>query len=66
MKKCKEHSLRMPRMQDIFVQTTDEVGNADTTLAGYSLYAIPEPSTMGMLGLASLGALFVRRRFMMG
>ena len=45
--------------QDIFIQATDVAGNADTTLSAYTLYAIPEPATMSLLGL---GALLLRRR----
>ncbi len=51
--------------QDIFVQATDAVGNADTTLAAYSLYAIPEPATIGLVSAFGIGMLFVRRRLML-
>ncbi len=51
--------------QDIFVQATDAVGNADTSLAAYSLYAIPEPATIGLIGVFGAGMLFVRRRLML-
>ena len=32
--------------QDIFIQATDTAGNADTTLAVYTLYEVPLPSIM--------------------
>ncbi len=51
--------------QDIFVQATDAVGNADTSLAAYSLYAIPEPATISLIGVFGVGVLFVRRRLML-
>ncbi|HOT74046.1 MAG TPA: PEP-CTERM sorting domain-containing protein [Anaerohalosphaeraceae bacterium] len=40
--------------QDIFIQATDAIGNADTTLAVYTLYAIPEPATLVLFGLGGL------------
>ncbi len=47
--------------QDIFVQATDIVGNADTHLAGFTLYSVPEPTTSALAagGLLLLG---LRRR----
>jgi hypothetical protein len=52
--------------QLIYIHATDVVGNADTTLSGFTLYsisAIPEPSTYAALaGVLTLGAAIIRRR----
>ena len=50
--------------QDIFIQETDGIGNDDTTLSAYALYAVPEPATLGLVGLFGAGLFFVRRRLM--
>ena len=50
--------------QDIFIQETDGIDNADTTLSAYTLYAVPEPATLGLVGLFGAGLFFVRRRLM--
>lgn len=48
--------------QDIFVEATDTEGNDDTTLAAYTLYQVPEPSSALLLGAAALLIGFSRRR----
>jgi hypothetical protein len=52
--------------QDIFIQASDSVGNADTTLAAYTLYAapVPEPSAFALLlgGVGVLCCCNLRRR----
>ena len=45
--------------QDIFIQATDLVGNADTTLSAYTLYTVPEPASMSLL---VLGGIMLRSR----
>jgi hypothetical protein len=51
--------------QSIYVKATDVVGNADTTISGFTLYsiaAVPEPRTCALAGIALFGALLVFRR----
>lgn len=48
--------------QDIFIEETDNVGNADTNLSAFTLYAIPEPSSAALVGGVGLLALLRRRR----
>jgi hypothetical protein len=48
--------------QDIFIEETDNAGNADTNLAAFTLYAIPEPSSAALVGGMGLLALLRRRR----
>ena len=48
--------------QDIFIEETDDLGNADTNLAAFTLYAIPEPSSAALVGGMGLLALLRRRR----
>ena len=48
--------------QDIFIEETDNLGNADTNLAAFTLYAIPEPSSAALTGGLGLLALLRRRR----
>ncbi len=52
--------------QTIYIKATDLVGNADTTLSGFTLYSytvVPEPGTYAMLaGLAALSFVALRRR----
>ncbi len=51
--------------QHIFIRATDAIGNADTTLSGFTLYsvaAIPEPASFASVaGLLALGAVGLRR-----
>lgn len=47
--------------QDIFIQETDNLGNDDTHLSAYTLYAVPEPGTAMLAAAAGLLA-FARRR----
>ena len=48
--------------QDIFVEETDNIGNADTNLAAFTLYAVPEPSSAVLVGGVGLLSLLRRRR----
>jgi len=48
--------------QDIFIEETDNLGNADTNLSAFTLYAIPEPSSAALVGGMGLLALLRRRR----
>lgn len=48
--------------QDIFIQETDGVGNDDTHLSAYTLYAIPEPSSAVLIAGFGLMSLVRRRR----
>ena len=48
--------------QDIFIQETDGIGNDDTNLAGFTLYAVPEPSSAALIGGVGLLSLLRRRR----
>ncbi len=48
--------------QDIFIQETDAIGNDDTNLSGFTLYAIPEPSIALLLTGAGLLIGFRRSR----
>jgi hypothetical protein len=50
--------------QSIYVQATDVVGNADTTISGFTLYsytAVPEPTTYALL-LGGVGVVALARR----
>lgn len=48
--------------QDIFVEETDNIGNADTNLAAFTLYAVPEPSGSALAAGAGMLLLLRRRR----
>ena len=48
--------------QDIFIEETDNLSNADTNLAAFTLYAVPEPSSAALVGGMGLVALLRRRR----
>ncbi len=48
--------------QDIFIEETDNIANADTNLAGFTLYAVPEPSAAALAGGAAFLGLLRRRR----
>lgn len=48
--------------QDVFIQETDGAGNDDTNLAGFTLYAVPEPSSAVLVGGVGLLSLLRRRR----
>ncbi len=47
--------------QDICIQETDGIGNDDTTLSAYVLYAVQEPVTQGFVCIIGIGMLFIRR-----
>jgi hypothetical protein len=47
--------------QDIFIEETDNIGNADTNLAAFTLYAVPEPSST-VLGAGAVMLALLRRR----
>ncbi|RYD49760.1 MAG: hypothetical protein EOP85_00995 [Verrucomicrobiaceae bacterium] len=47
--------------QDIFIQETDGVGNDDTHLAAYTLYAIPEPSALALCSICGFLSMIRRR-----
>jgi hypothetical protein len=49
--------------QDIFIEETDNIGNADTNLAAFTLYAVPEPSGMALVAGAGMLVLLRRRRY---
>ena len=48
--------------QDVFIQETDNIGNDDTNLAAFTLYAVPEPTSAVLVGGMGLLALLRRRR----
>ena len=48
--------------QDIFIEETDNIGNADTNLSAFTLYAVPEPSSTALAAGAAMLALLRRRR----
>jgi hypothetical protein len=48
--------------QDIFIEEADNIGNADTNLSAFTLYAIPEPSCTVLAAGAAMVALLRRRR----
>jgi hypothetical protein len=48
--------------QDIFIEESDNAGNADTNLAAFTLYAVPEPTSAVLVGGMGLLALLRRRR----
>lgn len=48
--------------QDIFIEETDNIGNADTNFAAFTLYAVPEPSSTALAAGAAMLALLRRRR----
>lgn len=49
--------------QDVFIKSLD--GGNNSTIEAYTLYSIPEPATMGLIGVFGIGMLFVRRRLML-